>query len=84
MLDVPDDSLWAIEHDYPAQDPHAALGDFCERRAQLVDALADRTERDWQRTGVLSGTGAQTLQEILNGLCQRDAEHLQRIREALT
>lgn len=83
VLDVPDDSLWAIEHDYPAQDPLEVLVDFRDQRTSLVDCLSDLPANDWDCVGHLGGIGDQTVQEILDGLCRRDAEHLERIREAL-
>ena len=83
-LDVPDDSLWAIEHDYAQQDPAQVLADFHKHRTELTHCLAELPDDAWDRVGNVADTGNQSLQVILDGVCSRDAEHLARMREALT
>lgn len=83
-LSVPDDSLWAIEHDYASEDPRQALAGFRDRRAALLDRLGDPDAEGWARTGILEGDGERTVQQVLDVLCDRDAAHLQRTREALS
>ena len=83
LLEVPDDSLWAIEHDYAAEDPHRAFADFADLRASLISQVSDLDAAIWSRSGSLDGDGPRTVLQILNMLCDRDADHLQRVREAL-
>ncbi|MGN6032144.1 MAG: DinB family protein [Thermomicrobiales bacterium] len=84
LLPVPDDSLWAIEHDYAAEDPRQALAGFRDRRAALLDRLGDPEAEAWARTGIFGNDGEHTVQQILDLLGDRDAAHLQRAREALS
>lgn len=83
VLEVPDDSLWAIEHDYASEDPRRALATFRERRAGLLALLDGLDDAGWARTGVFAGDGDRTVRQVLDVLCNRDAEHLRRVREAL-
>lgn len=84
LLTVPDDSLWAIEHDYAAEDPHQALAGFRDRRNALLDRMGEPESARWARTGTLDGEGERSVREVLDVLCERDALHLQRAREALS
>lgn len=84
ILDVPDDSLWAIEQDYAAEDPHRAFAAFRERRLGLVALLDTLDEAGWAREGTFDGDGPRTVRQVLDVLCDRDADHLRRAREALT
>ncbi|MGC4189922.1 MAG: DinB family protein [Thermomicrobiales bacterium] len=84
ILEVPDDSLWTIEHDYATEDPHRAFAAFRDRRAGLLDRLGALDGAGWERRGVLDSDGERTVQETLDILCDRDTDHLQRVREALT
>ncbi|MGC4108134.1 MAG: DinB family protein [Thermomicrobiales bacterium] len=83
VLPVPDDSLWAIEHDYASEDPHRAFADFRDRRAALLVQIGALDVDGWGRSGTLDRDGTRTVQQVLDVLADQDAGHLERAREAL-
>ena len=82
-LEEYDDSLWAIEHEYGAQDPHQVFRRFSELRRELVARLRELDDAAWQRTAVLGRRGDITLQQMMNGIVDHDAKHLAQARDVI-
>jgi hypothetical protein len=78
-----DDELWALERDYRGQDPWRTLTTFTERRAQLVDFLAQLPDDAWARVGLHATRGEITLRWLADHICDHDDLHLAQIRDAL-
>jgi hypothetical protein len=75
-----DDTLWPIERDYHAADPHAALREFAARRAQFVKSLGSISAADWQRGGHHSQAGWITITWLVERAAEHDAESLAQLR----
>lgn len=82
-LDEPDDSLWAIEHDYRSQDPLEAMEEFLHLREALVEKAGTLHESDWFREAMLPKRGVITLLWLLNNVCDHDAKHVLQARDVL-
>ncbi len=82
-LEEYDDSLWAIEHAYSDQDPHATWEEFAALRNDLVARLELLSADDWQRTVILPKRGRVTLQWLFGNLSDHDAKHIVQAREVL-
>lgn len=82
VLEEPDDSLWEIEHGYSTQDPHKVFAEFRTLREELIEVLGAIDEAAWQRLAVI-GERELTLHQLLDEVCERDADHLEQAREAL-
>lgn len=78
-----DDSLWAVEHDYRANDPNHILAELRNRREALVEELRQLEPKDWQRTGELERSGTISLHWLMNTVCNHDAKHVQQARDVL-
>ncbi len=79
-----DDELWAIERDYRGQDPNRVLGEFMTLRAETVDHLAQLDEAAWTRSAEHETAGEISLLWVGSRLVESDADHAERIREALS
>jgi hypothetical protein len=82
-LEEYDDLLWAIEHEYGAQDGHEVVRQFTDLRRSLVERLRNLDDGEWHRTAVLPPHGEITLMWLMIDLTRQDARHLDEIREAL-
>lgn len=78
-----DDSLWPIDRDYHAQDPHDVLEDFAEHRSKLVDLLEDLNMAEWAREGHVPRRGRVTIGWYAEFIAEHDRDHLQQVRQAL-
>jgi hypothetical protein len=78
-----DDSLWAVEHNYRANDPDDVLTELREHREALVEELEGLEEADWQRVAELQDHGEITLQWLMNNVCDHDRKHLKQARDVL-
>lgn len=83
LLERFDDSLWSIEHDYPAQDPIKVFDQFRELRRVLVTSVAGLDDEAWSRTAVLEGIGEITLHWLLNDICNRDVLQVSQARDLI-
>ncbi|HEU0164531.1 MAG TPA: DinB family protein [Thermomicrobiales bacterium] len=82
-LEMPDDSLWAIEHDYAAQDPVRVFEEFKGLRGELVDLVEHLDDDAWSLPATLDGIGEINLHWLLNNVCVHDGHHLQQARDLL-
>jgi hypothetical protein len=82
-LDMPDDSLWAIEHDYASQDPVRVFEEFKHLRAELVDLVGSLDDDAWNLPATLEDVGVVNLHWLLNNVCVHDGYHLQQARDLL-
>lgn len=82
-LEEYDDSLWAIEHGYRDQDPHASFEAFVALRTALVERLRGLDPAAWNRVGILPKRGRVTLHWLLDSLCNHDTKHLVQARDVL-
>ncbi|HET7036594.1 MAG TPA: DinB family protein [Thermomicrobiaceae bacterium] len=80
-LELFDTDLRAIELDYHAQDPFAALRDFERLRRELVDRLAALPPEAWQRTARHPVLGAITLEELIRRLAEHGEQHFATLRD---
>ena len=78
-----DDTLWPIERDYHAADPHAALAEFAVRRAHLAQMVGAVDASHWQRGGHHSQAGWITITWLIERAAEHDAEHLPQLRALL-
>lgn len=83
LLERFDDSLWSIEHDYPAQDPIKVFAQFKQLRSDLAKSVAELDDEAWLRTAVLDGIGEITLHWLLNDICNRDATQVSQARDLI-
>jgi len=83
LLEVPDDSLWGIEHDYAAEDPQKVFVAFRDHRADLLARLELLGSDEWDQRGAFPGEAERTVRQVLDGLALFDADHVRRAREAL-
>lgn len=82
-FDDPDVMMWALEHDYGAQDAHEVFQELRALRCSLIDRLRETGESAWERTGILSGRGEMTLREFLQHVVEHDHRYLEEAREAV-
>lgn len=82
-LEVVDDSLWSIEHDYTNEHVPDVLGRFSELRAEVLRVLESVEDADWQRRAVHPQLGRINLHQLADRMCDHDAKHLQQARDAL-
>ena len=80
ILDV---NKLAIERNYNAQDPAAALADFASHRAELLAFFAGVQDSDWLRTGVHPERGEQSLLDVLMHIAHHDHEHIEQMTRVL-
>ena len=78
-----DDSLWAVEHNYRANDPNRILAEIRRHRETLIGELEHLEPDSWQRTGLLERAGTISLHRLMNHMCNHDAKHLQQARDVL-
>lgn len=78
-----DDTLWPIDRDYHAQNPHEVLEDFAEHRSRLVDLLEEMSVGDLSREGHVPRQGRVTIGSYVEHIAEHDREHLQQVRQAL-
>jgi hypothetical protein len=78
-----DDSLWAVEHNYRANDPDEVLTELREHRTALVEELEGLDEPEWSRIAELEDHGEITLQWLMNSVCDHDRKHLKQARDVL-
>lgn len=82
-LEVYDDSLWAIEHDYASRNSSDVIEAFTQLRTHLVETLSQLDDAQWQRTAVLAGHGEVTLAWLMERVSSHDEQHIAEIMEAL-
>lgn len=83
-LELYDDSLWAIEHDYASRNSDDAIQAFTRMRSQLVDTLTGLGWEDWNRAAHLEGHGVITIAWLMERILTHDENHIAEIMEALT
>lgn len=83
-LEMYDDSLWSIEHDYASRDSDDVIEAFTGLRAQLVELLSGLDEEGWNRTAILGEHGEVTLAWLMERVLSHDENHIAEIMEAMT
>lgn len=83
-LEVVDDSLWAIEHDYANEPTRDALAAFRETRDDVVQLLEEIAAEAWSRRAIHPQVGELTLHQLADRMCDHDARHIEQARDALT
>lgn len=83
-LELYDDSLWSIEHDYASRDSDDVIEAFTGLRAQLVEILSGLDEEGWNRTAILGEHGEVTLAWLMERVLSHDEDHIAEIMEAMT
>lgn len=84
VLEMVDDSLWAIEHDYANEHVPEALESFTSDREEVVKLLESLEESAWQREAIHPRMGRITLHQLADRMCDHDARHVEQARDALS
>lgn len=83
-LELFDDSLWNIEHNYADRNAWHVLEAFTTTRAAMVAMLQDIAPESWDRTAHLGHHGTITLGWLIDRVVKHDAKHVQQIVDALS
>lgn len=78
-----DTDPWAEERDYRSQDGPAALRDFIEARARLVERLEGLPENDWQRISRHAIFGPTTLKDLASFIVTHDRMHIAQFKASV-
>jgi DinB superfamily len=74
LADMPGETM-ALERNYSAQDPIAALGDFTTARAMTVDTMRNFSDEDLARIAIFEGRPT-TVAGLIHFLGSHDYQHL--------
>lgn len=80
ILDV---NKLAIERNYNAQDPAAALAEFAAQRTELLAFFVGMQDTEWLRTGIHPERGEQSLLDVLMHIAHHDHEHIEQMTRVL-
>ncbi len=75
---------WAEERDYLHQDGRAALREFIDGRATLIERLESLSETDWQRQVRHAIFGPTSLKELIGFTVTHDRSHVQQGQAAVS
>ena len=75
---------WAEERDYLHQDGRAALREFIDGRATLIERLESLSETDWQRQVRHAIFGPTSLKELISFTVTHDRSHVQQGQAAVS
>lgn len=78
-----DQEAWAVERNYAAGDPAAALAAFLASRARLVSDLRALAAEGWDRVGHHAEAGRITIENLVLHNVSHDAQHLGQIARAV-
>lgn len=70
-----DETLWPIEREYAAQDPHEALDEFAANRSRYVELLSGLTDEQLARRGHHEVLGEQTVLWHAHHTAEHDEIH---------
>ena len=76
-----DGSRIAQERNYNTQDFESAFQDFAQARAENLRVVKTLSPNELNRSGVLDGVGAITLQQLLLLMREHDLSHLQELTD---
>ncbi len=79
-----DDSLWEIERNYCAQEPHRVLDQFTTLRREFIAAVHAAPPEAWDRVGIHGQHGPIDVRWIVRHLWEHDREHEKQIRDTLS
>ena len=79
-----DGATLAEQRGYQAQDPIAALDDWCAARGETAALLRRALPEHASRTGIFGGFGALTLGELASGIAAHDQGHWEELQALLT
>jgi hypothetical protein len=82
-LPAVDETLWPIERDYAAQNPHIALEQFAEQRARFTHLLAGLDRQQLERRGQHAEDGDQTILWYAQHAADHDSTHREQLRMIL-
>jgi hypothetical protein len=78
-----DETLWPIERDYSSQNPHIALEQFAENRAQFTRLLESLSPEQWLRSGHHAELGEQSVLWNAQDADKHDAVHAAQLERVL-
>ncbi|MFS0723075.1 DinB family protein [Paenibacillus sp. 1P07SE] len=79
LLTAIDEKKWTTRLATQTQDPQLAIQLFAVLRQGMAAVLRELTPADWERTGVHTEAGIQTLQQIVEGYTEHLHVHLRQI-----
>jgi len=79
-----DADRWADERQYIRNDTSQALTAFRGRRKETIAFIKTLSPEQLERTGIHPRLGQKTLADLVNGMADHDASHLDQLRHALS
>lgn len=80
LLKAPGAEFTQLQERLMAGDAEANLAEFNARRGETISLMMGLSLNDWSRSGVHETRGVLTVEDVVEGIVDHDAEHLEQIR----